>query len=67
MRETAGSASGQMQEFAAGKFHFKPPSRSTSLDHFVGAGEKRRRHVEAKCPGGLEIYEEVEFAWLHNR
>src|SRR5262249_54181886 len=32
-----GSARGQMQEFAAGKFHFEPPSRFTSLDHLVGA------------------------------
>src|SRR5215510_4008488 len=31
-----GSAHGQMQEFAAGKFHFEPPSRFTLLDHLVG-------------------------------
>jgi hypothetical protein len=31
-----GSARSQMQEFAAGKFHFEPPF--TSFDHLVGAG-----------------------------
>jgi hypothetical protein len=30
-----GSARGQMQELAAGKFHFEPPL--TSFDHLVGA------------------------------
>jgi hypothetical protein len=28
-----------MQKFAAGKFHFPPPSRFTSFDHLVGARE----------------------------
>src|SRR5262245_14476134 len=34
-----GSACGQMQKVSTvGKFHFKPPSYFTSLDHLVGAG-----------------------------
>jgi hypothetical protein len=37
-RRQRGSARGQMQKFAAGKFHFEPPF--TSFDHFVGAGEQ---------------------------
>jgi hypothetical protein len=37
-----------MQKSTAGKFHFEPPSRFTSLDHLVGAREQRRRHVEAE-------------------
>ena len=36
------SARGQMQECAAGKFHFEPPSRFTSFDHLVGAGQQHR-------------------------
>src|SRR5262249_54089062 len=38
-----GSARGQMQEFAAGKVHFLPPSRFTSLHPPVRAGEQRWR------------------------
>ena len=36
------SARGQMQECAAGKSHFEPPSRFTSFDHLVGAGQQHR-------------------------
>jgi hypothetical protein len=43
-----GSACCQMQKISAGKFHVEPPSRFTSLDHLVGAGEQRGRHSEAE-------------------
>src|SRR5262245_47205672 len=53
-----------MQELAAGKFHFEPPSPFTSLDHLVGAGDERRRHVDAKRPGCFHIDHQLEFGRL---
>src|SRR5258706_15806464 len=40
---------------------------NTSFDHFVGAGEQRRRHVEAERPGGFEIEHKVEPGRLSDR
>jgi hypothetical protein len=39
-----------MQKLAAEKFHFEPPSSFTSFNHLVGAGERHRRHLDARVP-----------------
>ena len=42
------------------------PSTS-SLDHLVGAGEQRRRHIKAERSRGLKIDDEFELGGLHDR
>src|SRR5258707_11995671 len=37
------------------------------FDHLVGASEQRRRHGEAKYPGGLGVDDQFELTRLHNR
>ena len=56
------------------RLHFLKPGGQTKrrqkrplFDHLVGAGEQRRRHVEAERPGGLEVYVQPEFCCLLHR
>src|SRR5262245_57892655 len=49
-----------------GEVSFEPPSRFTSLDHLVGAGEQLVRHVEAKGLGRLEVDDQLELGRLHD-
>jgi hypothetical protein len=42
-------------------------TRAASLDHLVGTGDERRRKLEAKCIGSLEIHDEIELRGLQYR
>src|SRR5215475_2432781 len=55
-----------MQKLSTGKFHFEPPSRFTSLDHFVGGDEQLVGHSEAEHSGGLVVDDQLELAGLYD-
>ena len=44
-----------------------PQQTEALFDHLVGAGDERRRKVEAKCLGRLQIDDEVELRGLQYR
>src|SRR6516164_1384642 len=56
-----------MQKISAGKFHVEPPSRFTSFDHLVGAGEQRERNVDSGCLGRLGVDHKVVLCWRLHR
>src|SRR5262249_34042196 len=46
-----------------GEVSSEPPSRLTSLDHLVGAGEQRCWHIQAERLRGLEVDGQLELGW----
>src|SRR5262249_8243417 len=58
IRDTAVSAAApaaRCKNCRRGSFILNPPSPFTSFDHLVGAGEQRRRHLQAERPSPLEV------------
>src|SRR5262245_55731418 len=56
-----------MQKISAGKFHFEPPSRVTSLDHLIGQCQQFVGYFEAERLRSLEVDHKLEFGGLHHR
>src|SRR6516164_3137685 len=56
-----------MQKLSAGKFHFEPPSRFTSLDHLVGELLELQRHIDAERLRSLQIDDQFEPRGLLDR
>src|SRR5262249_955834 len=74
------SALGQKQTFCAAKtmsalppkaetkdVRFGPKADIVLFDHFIGAGEQRRRHCEAECLRSLKIERKFEVGSLIDR
>src|SRR5262249_58919402 len=56
-----------MEKISAGKFHFEPPSRFTSLDDLVGEHEHLIGDTEAERLRGFEVNDQLELGWLDDR
>jgi hypothetical protein len=54
----------QMQKISTGKFHLNPPSPFKSFDHLVGAGDERRRYVDAERLRRFHIDRQLELGRL---
>src|SRR6266498_4834852 len=47
--------------------HHNRTLTDASLDHLVGESKQRVRNGNAERPGGVEVDDQFEFGWLHDR
>src|SRR5262245_36086321 len=70
MRDTAGSAAApaaRCSKFRRRSFILVNPSSAFSLDHLIGAADKRERHRDAERFCGLHVDDQLEFRGLLDR